>query len=277
MLKGEDSLQQLFHHFLDFKKNLYIKLVQVQLMYLLSYNSISSAISIPTQTNLKYLNDYVGVINEPQKGNILGIGRELELKTGAQATIVIINSTNGTPIENYSLELFRSWGIGQKNKDNGLLVLISIDDKAWRVEVGRGLEGAIPDALSNRVMETLSKPSFLEGNYSEGVMNSYSTFCDIIAKEYNITLDKSLHLTVPSYGNPTERSSRGFAFSGGIILILFLLVIILNRGRISSTLLQIIFWSNIGRGGPRGGPGGGGNFGGFGGGSSNGGGSSGGW
>ena len=247
------------------------------LILLLSCNSISSAISIPTQTNLKYLNDYVGVIKEPEKGNILGIGRELELKTGAQATIVIINSTKGTPIEDYSLELFRSWGIGQKNKDNGLLVLISIDDKTWRVEVGRGLEGAIPDALSNRVMETLAKPSFLEGNYSKGVMNSYSTFCDIIAKEYNVTLDKSLHLTVPSYDNTSESSSRGFAFSGGIILILFLIDIILNGGRISSTLLQIIFWSNIGRGGPRGGSGGGGNFGGFGGGSSNGGGSSGGW
>ena len=259
------------------KSKVFKFLSSLLLILLLSFNSVSSVISIPNQTNLKYLNDYVGVINEPQKGNILGIGRELELKTGAQATIVIINSTNGTPIENYSLELFRNWGIGQKNKDNGLLILISIDDKTWRVEVGRGLEGAIPDALSNRVMETLGKPSFLEGNYSQGLMNSYSTFCDIIAKEYNVTLDKSLDLTVPSYGNTTENSSRGFAFSGGIILILFLLDIILNRGRISSTLLQIIFWSNIGRGGPRGGSGGGGNFGGFGGGSSNGGGSSGGW
>ena len=126
-------------------------------------------------------------------------------------------------------------------------------------------------------METLGKPSFLEGNYSQGLMNSYSTFCDIIAKEYNVTLDKSLHLTVPSYDNTSESSSRGFAFSGGIILILFLIDIILNGGRISSTLLQIIFWSNIGRGGPRGGSGGRGNFGGFGGGSSSGGGSSGGW
>lgn len=259
------------------KSKVFKFLSSLLLILLLSFNSVSSVISIPNQTNLKYLNDYVGVINEPEKGNILGIGRELELKTGAQATIVIINSTNGTPIENYSLELFRNWGIGQKNKDNGLLILISIDDKTWRVEVGRGLEGAIPDALSNRVMETLGKPSFLEGNYSQGLMNSYSTFCDIIAKEYNVTLDKSLHLTVPSYGNTTENSSRGFAFSGGIILILFLLDIILNRGRISSTLLQIIFWSNIGRGGPRGRSGGGGNFGGFGGGSSNGGGSSGGW
>lgn len=246
------------------------------LLLLLSYNFVGSATSIPTQTNLKYLNDYVDIIKEPEKGSLLGIGRELELKTGAQAAIVIINSTNGIPIENYSLDLFRTWGIGQKDKDNGLLILLSINDKAWRVEVGRGLEGVIPDALSNRIMETLAKPSFLKGNYGEGLLNSYSTFCDTIAKEYNVSLDKSLHLSVPSYSNEKSTSSRGFAIPGAIILVLFLLDIILNRGRISSTLLQIIFWSSIGRGGPRGGSGGG-NFGGFGGGSSNGGGSSGGW
>ena len=121
------------------KSKVFKFLSSLLLILLLSFNSVSSVISIPNQTNLKYLNDYVGVINEPEKGNILGIGRELELKTGAQATIVIINSTNGTPIENYSLELFRNWGIGQKNKDNGLLILISIDaSAAFRQEAAAG-------------------------------------------------------------------------------------------------------------------------------------------
>lgn len=246
------------------------------LLLLLSCNFVTSATSIPHQTNLKYLNDYVGVINEPDQEKLLGIGRELELKTGAQATIVIINSTNGIPIENYSLDLFRTWGIGQKDKNNGLLILVAINDKAWRVEVGKGLEGAIPDALSNRIMETMAKPSFINDNYSEGLLNSYSTFCDAIAKEYNVTLDKSLHISVPNYNNKNSSSSKGFTISGIVILVLFLLDILLNRGRISSTLLQIIFWSNIGRGGPRRGSSGG-DFGGFGGGSSNGGGSSGRW
>ena len=243
------------------------------LLLLLSCNFVTSATSIPKPTNLKYLNDYVGVVTEPYQEKILGLGRELELKTSAQATIVIINSTNGIPIENYSLELFRGWGIGQKDKNNGLLILIALNDSTWRVEVGKGLEGAVPDALSNRIMESLAKPSFIDGNYSEGLLKSYSAFCDAIAKEYNVTLDKSLHISVPNY--KTSSSSRGLTIPSILIVILFLLDIIFNGGRISSSLLQIIFWSNIGRGGHGGS--GRDDFGGFGGGSSNGGGSSGSW
>ncbi|MGL5087565.1 MAG: TPM domain-containing protein, partial [Clostridium sp.] len=90
-----------------------------------------------------------------------------------------------------------------------------------------------------------------------------------------------LHITLPNNPNSSVSSNRGFGIGAGIIAVLFILDIILNRGRVSSTLMQIIFISSLGRrNGPRGGGGGssgGGGFGGFGGGSSNGGGSSGGW
>lgn len=257
-----------------FKWKLISSLFIIQLITFTIAYSIST---LPTPTSLKYLNDYVGLINEPEKGNILGIGKELEDKTGAQGVIVVVDSLNGDAVENYALNLFRSWGIGQKGKDNGFLILLAINEKTWRVEVGRGVEGIIPDALSNRVMEDLAKPSFIEGNYSQGLLNSYSTFCDLVAEENGVTLNKSLHITLPNYNTNNNPSSfPGGGILGGIIAILFLLDIIFNRGRISSTMLQLIFWSNIGRhNGPRGGSGGG--FGGFGGGSSNGGGSSGRW
>ena len=66
---------------------------------------------------------------------------------------------------------------------------MAINDKSWRVEVGRGLEGAIPDALTNRIMQTTAKPCFINGNYSEGLLNSYSIFSDYIASEYDVTLE----------------------------------------------------------------------------------------
>lgn len=234
--------------------------------------------NFPTPTSYKYINDYVGIIDNEQSKNIISIGKELEDKTGAQAVIVIVDSTNDVPIEDYSNKLFRNWGIGQKGKDNGLLILLALNDRKWRVEVGRGLEGAIPDALSNRIMESIAKPSFVEGNYAEGLTNAYSTFSDSIANEYGVTLSKSLNISLPSENN--SRSSGGIAIA--IIVVLVLLDLIFNRGRIFSLLLQIAFWNNIGIGnGPRGGSGGssgsGGGFGGFGGGSSNGGGSSGSW
>ncbi|MEG0295080.1 MAG: TPM domain-containing protein [Clostridium sp.] len=236
---------------------------------------------LPTPTSYKYINDYTNTLTESDSKSIISIGKELEDKTGAQAVVVVVDSTNGIPIDNYAIDLFRGWGLGQKDKDNGLLLLVAIKDKKWRVEVGRGLEGAVPDALSDRVMQSIAKPKFLEGNYNTGIIESYSSLCDFIAKEYNVTLDKSLNIVLPNSSTQKSNSSNSLFMIGGFV-ILVLLDVFFNRGRVFSTLLQLIFLSNINRRGPRGGGGGygggsGGGFGGFGGGSSNGGGSSGGW
>lgn len=238
---------------------------------------VKGATTYPTPTANKYINDYTGVVSESETRSIVSIGKELEDKTGAQSVVVLIDSTNGIPIENYAIDLFRTWGIGQQGKDNGLLILVAVNDKAWRVEVGRGLEGPIPDALSNRVMESIAKPSFIEGNYGQGVLNSYSAFSDYIAGEYNVTLEKSLNIRLPQENTTDTASSLGILILGGIFIVSILADVLFNRGRISSTFLQLMFISSLGRRGPRGGSGGGGGFGGFGGGSSNGGGSSGGW
>lgn len=239
--------------------------------------------TFPEPTNFKYINDYTDTIDNSTAKSIISIGKELEDKTSAQAIAVVINSTNGTPIEDYANKLFRTWGIGEQDKDNGLLILVAIEDRAWRVEVGRGLEGAIPDALTNRVMQQAAKPSFINGDYNEGLLNSYSILSDYIAEEYGVTLDKTLNITLPSESQSTSRQDGKIAV--GIFLTLLFLDIFLNRGRVSSSLLQILFWSSFNDRHRRGGPGGfgggsssgGGGFGSFGGGSSNGGGSSGNW
>ena len=122
-------------------------------------------------------------------------------------------------------------------------------------------------------MESLAKPNFADGNYDDGILNSYSTFSDYIAKDYGITLDKSLKIMLPKEDSSNSNIGKVAVF---VFFVLILLDVFLNKGRVSSTILQLAFWSNIGN---RRGPGGGnsGGFGGFGGGSSNGGGSSGNW
>lgn len=246
----------------------------------LSFTNIIANASnkIPSPTQYKYVNDYTNTLQESEIKDIISIGKELEDKTGAQATSVIINSTDGIPIESYAIDLFRSWGIGQKNKDNGLLILISIKDRTWRVEVGRGLEGAIPDALTSRVMESIAKPNFKKGDYGKGLTESYSTFADYIAKEYDVKLTKSLNVQLPN--NSKNTSSNGDFTILGIILAFILIDILFNKSRICRAILKILLLINFtNRNGP-GGFGGGsssGGFGGFGGGSSNGGGSSGNW
>lgn len=243
-------------------------------------------VNYPSPTNYKYVNDYVGILNQSELETLVSLGKELEDKTGAQSIVVIINTVNDLPIETYAINLFRSWGIGEKSKDNGLLMLVAIDDRNWRIEVGRGLEGAIPDALSNRIMDSLAKSHFKDGNYASGIVNSYSAFNDLIAEEYGVKLDKSLNISLPD--NYKSQDSNNFfdILPMGILLLLSILDVIFNKGRVIKTIFKILFWSSFfgGRGGPgTGGFGGGsksnnsGGFGGFGGGSSNGGGSSGRW
>jgi uncharacterized protein len=256
------------------------------LLFLLSFSIIASAdVNYPSPTNYKYINDYVNILNEDEKEKIISIGKELEDKTTAQSVVVIIDSTDGIEISDYALNLFRTWGIGQKNKDNGLLILIAIEDRAWRVEVGRGLEGAIPDVLSNRVMETLAKDNFKNEDYGSGIINSYSAFSDLIAEEYGVSLEKSLDITVPN--NDYESRNISTFIIIGIIGVLFLLDLFFNGGSVTLLLVKILFFTGGRRRGGRNGPGGfagfgggssgGGGFGGFGGGSSSGGGSSGRW
>ena len=252
-------------------RNKFIVLIIYFLLLVVSFFPFTAIgeVKLPSPTPYKYLNDYVNVINQTELNNIISIGKELEDKTGAQAVVVIVDSTNNIPIEEFAINLFRTWGIGQKTKDNGLLVLLAIKDRTWRVEVGRGLEGAVPDALSNRIMESIAKPNFIQGNYSKGIVNSYSALCDYIAKEYNVTLDKSLKIPVAN-----TISTTNLKIYGGILLSLVLLDLLFNRGRISYILFQILILNSIFRGnGPRGGS----SNGGFGGGSSSGGGSSGNW
>jgi len=243
---------------------------------------VNAEIKYPKATELKYVNDYAKVLDSKSTQYILSVGKELEAKTGAQAAVVVIDSLQGVPIESYATGIFRSYGIGQKDKNNGLLILLAVKERKWRVEVGTGLEGAVTDIYSSRVMNDFAVPKFKQNQYGEGLRLAYSSLADNIAKEYNVKLDKNVN--VPNQTETTNVSSNG----SGIVVIGFIVLVfldfILNRGRITKFILTLLFWSSIGRrgggnGGGFGGSGGGfgGGSGGFGGGSSSGGGSSGGF
>jgi uncharacterized protein len=257
-----------------FKKYKLHLVLTLTLLLSLSFTYINAETKYPTPTDLKYINDYTSTLDTATKEYIVSVGKELEDKTGAEEVVVIIDSLQGNDIAAYSNELFRTWGIGQKGKNNGLLILISMRDKKWRVEVGTSLEGAVTDIYSARVMDSVASPRFKEGNYSEGIKEAYSVFADTIAKEYNVTLEKNQAVNLPTQDTTNANSTTGM-IGAIIVVVLIFLDFIFNRGRITLFLITMAFWS--GRGGRGGRNNGGGGFGGMGGGSSSGGGSSGGW
>lgn len=243
------------------------------LFMLIPFQNVKAEITYPNPTSLKYVNDYAGILDSDTKEYIVSVGKELEDKSGAQAVVVTINSLEGNDIRDYGINLFRKWGIGQKEKDNGLLILMAMKEKKWSVEVGRGLEGAVPDILTNRVMQEAAVPEFKRGNFGEGLKNAYSIFADDIAKEYGVTLEKNEKI---DFDYDRGRKAQRNPIPIYILIGLVFLDIIFNRGRIIRFILEILFWNSF-FGGGRGGRGGGGGFGGFGGGKSGGGGSSGDW
>jgi uncharacterized protein len=114
---------------------------------------------------------------------------ELQLKkyedsTSNQIAILIISSLEGESIETFSFQVAEKWELGKKNKDNGVLLLIAIDDHKMRIEVGEGLEGVLTDAMCNRIIRNEMAPAFRRGDYEGGVKAAINGIVKAIGGEY---------------------------------------------------------------------------------------------
>ncbi len=189
---------------------------------------------------------------------------QVKRETGNEIAVLTINSLEDESLEGYSIKVADSWKLGQKGQDNGVLLLISVDDKKMRIEVGKGLEGKLPDITSGRILSSIGH-YFKQGDYQSGIFLGISQ----IVEKTGGTLRN-----IPRVRN---RRSRG-PFAGLVFFgfILFLSLFAKGRGLLSILFLTSVAGSHRRGGGySRGGGFGGGGFGGGGG--FSGGGASGGW
>lgn len=222
----------------------------------------------PTSGSI-YVQDYAKLLSPETKSTINAVSKDLENKTKAQVVVVTVPSLDGQPIEDYSLELFRAWGIGDKEKNNGVLLLVALKDRQSRIEVGYGLEGALPDGLTGRIQDQAMIPYFSSGNYDKGIMQGYANIASIVAKEYNVKLESKIQDATQKGASSQETEIplwQKLIFVVGIAGLL--LIDQLFFGGAILHILLILFLRGGGRGG------GGGFGGGYGGGSGGGGGSS---
>ncbi|MBN8576116.1 MAG: TPM domain-containing protein [Cytophagales bacterium] len=110
-----------------------------------------------------------------------------EDSTSNQIAILTIASLEGEPIETYSLRVAENWKLGKKEKDNGVLLLIAVDDHEMRIEVGQGLEGALTDALCNRIIRNEMAPAFRRADFDSGVTAAINAITKAIGGEYTAT------------------------------------------------------------------------------------------
>lgn len=133
-----------------------------------------------------YAGDYAEVLSEETKNYIIKNSEVLQEKTKAQIAVVTIKSLQGEEIEDYSLKLFRNWQLGDKDLKNGVLILLSVEDRKARIDVGDGLEGRINDSKAGRLLDQCSIPYFKEDKWDIGIKTLYSAILKEVYQEYDI-------------------------------------------------------------------------------------------
>ena len=221
-----------------------------------------------------YVNDFAHVLDPSTVRQLDDICQQIDQKAHAQIAVVTINSLDGSDIESYAVDLYKAWGIGPKSSNRGVLILLAVQDRRYRVEVGYGLEPILPDGKVGGFGRE-AVPYLKTGNYSAAVLLITSRVADVIAQDAGVTLTNA---SVPA-PPPEPRRNSGPSLWGIIfLLVLVLIALVTPLGRaILFGMLLGVGGSGGGYGGGGGFGGGGGGFGGFGGGSSGGGGASGSW
>lgn len=128
--------------------------------------------------------DEAKILSPNVKKDIDLILKEEEEKSSNQIVVVILNSLHGYTIEEYSYQLGRYWQIGQKDKNNGVLLVISMDERKIRIEVGYGLEGALTDKIAHEIINYTIKPNFKANQYELGILKAINEIMASIKGEY---------------------------------------------------------------------------------------------
>ena len=130
---------------------------------------------------INWVSDFAGILNQQEIDTMNKLIADLEKETTAELAVAIIKSLNGKNIEMYSNELFTEWGIGKKEKNNGVLLLISMDDRKLRIEVGYGLEKVITDVVASDIINEVIVPYFKQNNYSQGTYEGVKAIAEKIS------------------------------------------------------------------------------------------------
>ncbi len=127
--------------------------------------------------------DQVGLISKENKYRIISVIEKVYEKKAGQIQVLIIESLQGNSIEEYSIKVVEKWKLGTEKKDNGVLLLVALKDKKIRIEVGQGLEGAIPDIYAKRIIREVISPAFKARQYGEGIYQGVLQMAVLSLKE----------------------------------------------------------------------------------------------
>ena len=246
----------------------------VCLLFILGWAQIAFGQNIPDRPNPpRLVNDYTNTLTADQQAALERKLVAFDDSTSTQIAVIIVSTLEGNDISDYALKIGRSWGIGGKEYNNGVVFLIAKDDRKMNISTGYGVEGALPDITAKHIIEDEVKPNFKGNDYYRGIDEGTNAIIKAVKGEYNTARKKDKNT------------------SGKIVIVLVIILVILSMGvggGGGGSMMSrrghrgfggpMFFPMGGGFGGSSGGgSSGGGSFGGFGGGSFGGGGASGGW
>lgn len=242
------------------KKVLYIIICILSLSVIFSVGASSRSTSLPKPRETIYINDFAGVVDKETEDAISDLSAAIDSKSKAQIAVVTVDTTQDQPIEDYSLRLLRKWGIGDKTLNTGVVILIAVNDKQARIEVGYGLEDVLNDAKCGRILDDML-PYFREGDYSNGILSGYNSVASIVSAKYDLDFETpNISHKSRTYSEDEwlrwymQQSPTVKTLIGVVIFILLCLIFGTRTGR--NLLIFMIRSSRSGPGGRSGGSGG---------------------
>ena len=157
--------------------------------------------------------DGAGILSAETQQTLAGMLAQHERQTGNQVVVVTVKSLQGYTIDDYGYQLGRAWGIGQKARNNGALLLVAPNERDVRVEVGYGLEGRLTDAQSKLIIENLILPEFRKGNFDSGVVAGTTTLLKVLGGDAST-------LPQPTTEPGQDQGSSGVGFLVAIVFIM---------------------------------------------------------
>ena len=168
-----------------------------------------------------YVNDFAGVLSTAAREQIATLCSEVDQKTHAQISVVTVRTLDDVPVEDFANKLYARWGIGYKGENRGALILLAVNDRKYRVEVGYGLEPILPDGKVGGFGREML-PRLRQGDYDAALLQLTTSIARVIASDRGVTLGK-----LPQQENLGRRRAKSTPTLAALVILGLLFFIIL--------------------------------------------------
>lgn len=218
------------------------------LFFLHGLTNAHAEVVIPDPVGDIYVQDFANVLTEEEKTKLAAVGKALDDQTSTQVAVLTINSLDGTDIDTFANDAFRKYKLGTADKNNGVLLVLALNEQKIRIETGYGLEGVLPDGKAGRILDEYAIPHLINNEPGTAITETYQMITQTVSGEYSAD------------GKTTAETKSPIPV--WLIVILIVILVFLDfkffGGALSYTLLSILSRRGGGGGGsgPRGGGGG---------------------